>query len=449
MLGNYDSTRTSKRVRKKVLGDKLVNKVANKISSYTGKALLRNELEGLVGYMREIDYNLLKNDSEHTVVDKIARNFYKQLNAKNNSIIDTHEVLKRQIGTIPNDGPHSVYNKSDCSPYQPTFGMKDPSVSSIIGDRGQNSKYSESFGSRARNTDEDNQKYGDNDVAGVLANIGLGGNDRTQQLENQAMTFSSVRDKYPRIAKQKFQNLYLLLDSKNRNLSTDRSVFKWTVLNTANNVQGTVNTLSDQIHNIVNIQFDRINIPYVPSGDNIYRKISLFIEEFASMSVLTGNGRRYHMLFDSEIQGNQFQLTPLVNDEGRFRFSTPINILDTITIKFSSPFSPVEFLKDRYDITIQPLNPTQSVLTFNEEHNVADGELVHLERFDTLDPVTDFNTITLVNREQGHIVTFINNLQLRVDIDLTSITSDVNNLTTCFIASRRLIIPIRMEYIMQ
>jgi hypothetical protein len=166
------------------------------------------------------------------------------------------------------------------------------------------------------------------------------------------------------------------------------------------------------------------------------------------MSVLINSGRRYHMIFDSEIQGNQIALTPLINDEGRFRFHTPVNILDTITLKFQSPFSPVEFLKDRFDISVTSLNPTQSILTFTEPHQVADGELVHLEGFDTLNSAADFVSVNEINKEQGHIVTFINNLVLRIDVGLTTITPDATNIVDCFIAARRLIIPLRMEYLL-
>jgi hypothetical protein len=154
------------------------------------------------------------------------------------------------------------------------------------------------------------------------------------------------------------------------------------------------------------------------------------------------------MIFDSEIQGNQIALTPLVNDEGRFRFHTPVNVLDTITIRFQSPFSPVEFLKDRFNISVTSHNPTQSILTFTEPHRVSDGELVHMEGFDTLNSEADFASINDINKEQGHIVTFIDNLILRIDVGMNTITPDATNIVDCFIASRRLIIPLRMEYLL-
>ena len=464
MFMNYDSIKPGERIERKSVDKTFMVDVVNQTTIYTGKKLLRSEIEGLVHYINDLDFNLLKHDSNDVLVDKIAKNFSKQLSIKTGSVINTHEVMKRHIGAIPHDGSQSLYQDVDCPPIYNVHHVNNPKTLGVRGDSGQNTPYRqhtnntplfnnpdvcEGFGSRARNTHETNAIYTQNDrVSDTMGSLcGDMSTYETHQLENSAKTFSSIRDKYPRIAKQKVQNIYLLLDSKFRNLSTDKNVFKWTVLHSANTTQGTVNTLSDQIHNIVNIQFDRCNIPYAASADNVYKKISLYIEEFSSMSVLINTNRRYHMIFDSEIQGNQIQLTPLVNDEGRFRFHTPINILDTITIRFQSPFSPVEFLQDRFNITVTSLNPTQSLLTFATHHQVSDGELVHMEGFNTLAPSVDSIQIDNINREVGHIVTYIDNFVLRIEAGLDTITPDINNIVDCFIASRRLIIPIRMEYI--
>ena len=417
MLMNYDSTKSSERVERKAIDKVFILDVVNKTTAYTGKKMLRNEIEGLVHYIKELDFNLMRRDRRDVIVDKIAKNFARQLEVRSGSIIDTHEVLKRHIGTIKHDGPQSLYSDTECPPFRATYGIRDPDMLGIYGDSGQNIEYrhhtsshidgfNEGFGTRARNTDETNNNN-------VL---------------------------------KKVNNLYLLLDSKFRNLSTDKNVFKWTVLHSSNTAQGTVNTEIDDVRNIVSIQFDRFNIPYVPSADNIYKKITLSIEEFSSMSVLLNTGRNYHMIFSSDKQDNQIQLTPLINDEGRYRFHTPIHVLDTITISFNSPFSPVEFLKDRFNVTIEIFSPTQSNIKFSEPHQVTDGELVYLEGFKTLNPTVDFNSIETINRENGHIVTFIDDHTLRIEIGLTNITSDPGNIVDCFIASRRIIIPLRMEY---
>lgn len=453
MLLKYDSNDIARRVEGKTIDKHFILNVVNKTTSYYGKRMLRSEIEGLIHYIDEVDFNLMKNNKMLDIVDILAKNFTFQLQNRSGTSIDTHEVMKSQIGTITHDSNELLFTDKDCSPYGAATRLKDPSITTLRGQHGQNIEFkherglirSECFGTRARNTDETNEPY-------IPSSDGLAVTECLSEqplpLENIARPFSSLTDKYPRIAKQHLQNIYLLLDSKYRNLSTDNSTFKWTVLHSANTTQGTVNTLSDQIHNIVNVQFDRFQIPYTASADNVYRKISLFIEEFSSMSVLINSGRRYHMLFDSEIQSSQIRLTPLINDEGRFRFHTPINVLDTITIKFQSPFLPVEFLQDRYDVVVTSLNLTQSILTFSVPHQVVDGELVHLEGYNTLSPSADFVQIAETNREEGHIVTFINNLILRIEVNLSSVTADVNNLTNVFIASRRLIIPIRMEYMM-
>ena len=110
-------------------------------------------------------------------------------------------------------------------------------------------------------------------------------------------------------------------------------------------------------------------------------------------------------------------------------------------------YSPVTFLKDRYtDVVITSLNPIQSILTFSEGHKVVDGELIHITDFNTLAPTADYVQINAVNIEEGHIVTFLTNTTLRINVGLTTITPDPNNLAKVFIASRRISIPLRLIY---
>ena len=387
MFGNYDSTKTSERIERKIKDKTFLLDVVNKTSLYTGKQLLTSEIEGLIQYVQSIDSRLIVNKPRDVIVDALAKNFASRLRSTKSTMVDTHELMKQEIGTIKTDG-ESVYRKLDNAPYNP---HKDKIES-----------YG-NYGDKSLNSNEEDNYLQPRPTLPLEA---------PGQLENSATPYSSLTDKFPRIAKQSVQNVYLLLDSKYRNLSSDPSVFQWTVLNSANTVQGTVNTLSDQIHNITNIQFDRFNLPYVGSADNVYQKISLFVEEFSSMSVLIHSGR-YHMIFDSEITGNRIRLTPLVNDEGRFRFHTPINILDTITLSFRSPFSKITFQPDRYNVIVSSLNTTQSLLTFDENHGVS----------------------------------FINNTQLRIDVNLSTIVLLPTLRVDCFIATRRLIIPVIMEYL--
>lgn len=438
MLRTYDSIDAGERIKEHALKKSFILAVVNKITAYHGKKLLSSEVQGLINYMRKLNYDLLINKPKDVVQENIARAFASQLSRykdkSNSHVIDTHELMKNEIGSIATDGGQSIFNPSDGQSYS----------SSYRGTMAENTKIlltgTEGFvsdNSRRHLLIEGLSKEQENSQSII----------EREKKERDAREDATTIFKAPRIKRQKEQNLYLLLDSKYRDISKDPSVLKWSVQNHTSLQNGTVNTLSDNIHNIILMQFEKFFIPYVPSADNQYSKLTLLIQEMDNQSVLLNNNRRYHMMFDTEINANKIECTPLQNDDGRFRFYTPINILDTITITFKNPFNPVSFFPDRYDATISPLNPIQSLITFSENHLVADGELIEIEGYTTADPVTDYVAIDTVNREEGHIVTFISNTTLRIDVNLTTITPTVPpTIITVFIAARRVIIPLRMLY---
>ena len=407
MATSYDSEDLTARVTKQSTDKRFILSVVNRTTTYINRRLLRSDIENLITYIKEVDFNLVKHESQESIVDKVAKNFANQLSSRGGYSIDSHEVMKRHIGSINVVDDDTVFAYTECPP----FNTPNPKDVNVIG-------MTEQFSSMA-----------------------------THSLDASRSPLIPKIDKRPLIAKQPIQNMYLILDSKYRNLSTDPSVFSWTVLQSANTVQGTVNTLADNIHNIVTMQFDNFQIPYVASADNVYRKITLSIDEFDSMSIIMNTGRRYHMLFSSEINGNQIELTPNRNDRGRFRFYNPINILDKLTLRFQSPFAPVKFQKDRYVVVISAVSSILSIITFPETHNVADGELIYLEEYTTMAPSIDNVQISQMNSESGHIVSFISNTVLGIILNLTAVSPTSLSEAKCFIASRRIIIPVRFEYL--
>lgn len=459
MFNSYDSDNVTKKVVKKSQDKRFILAVVNRTTVYNKRVLLENEVEGLVGYINKIDFNLLKDNNPNAIVDAIARNFVIQLNKNKNKTPNIHETLKGEIGSIPyseedyefetNNHRYNIayLNNGNDEEKEPVLIEK---FDNGMGSKVSKEKYINKKALKMKPQSIASENGSDiHEVMKSIIKPSSNLAEETFQLENSTKAFNSKMYKYPRISKLKLQNIYLFLDSKYRDLSTDVNTFRWTVLNTNGATQGTVNTLSDQIHNIITMQFDKFNIPYVASADNVYRRISLTVKEFSSMAIIQNNGRRHHALFSSEISGPTINLTPLVNDKGRFRFYTPLNILDTLTINFQSPFVPVRFLKDRYLVTLTVTSPNTVLLTFDEDHFVADGELILLEEFNTLDPSGDSSEILFMNREEGHIVTFISDTELQIEAELTGATLDPNNLIKCFIASRRIIIPLRMEYIVE
>lgn len=454
MISLQENSRLDGKIRTNLLNKGNMINVANEVSRKIKRKLLRSEIEGLIHYMKEIDYRSFGSMDIKFIINKIASNFTYQLKNTEGIFIDTREILKHHIGAVETDNYESVYSTVKCAP-ESVSNIENRNIYRI--DKDKNADEDEDEEVFEKNMD-DNPEYNfyKKQVSERPTQMFYNGANYKKEhfdaqdrdkLKEFKIPISGSGYKFPGIKKQNIQNVYLLLDSKFRNLSTSYDVFQWTVVNSANVTQGSVNTLCDKISNIINIQFEKFQMPYNPSADNVYKKISLFIDEFKSMSVLINSGRRYHMLFNSEVNGNQIELTPLTNDDGKFRFHTPINFLDTITMTFQSPFSPVEFSKDRYNIKITVLNPTQALLTFSEDHGVVDGELVHIEEFNTLNPNKDDKQIREINREQGHIVTFLSNTELTIEYNLTTATLDPGNISKCFIASRRLIVPIRMEYL--
>jgi len=370
-----------------------------KTISATGKklsrSLNRNEVQGLIGYIKTVNLKSFK--THDLAVANISTQFANKLSNNVRHVPDVHEIMKRQLG---GSSTSDIYRPVKCATDR--LDTKDTSIYKQ-GDNSQNSSYLEYEG---------------------FADIYHSPSTKTGHIN-------------------------LLLDSYYKNLSFDNSTFKWSILQSTSVQQGVVNIMNVDVKNIKSMQFYNFNIPYTASAHNVYNKISLYIEEFSPSAILINPNRGYHMLFDSSTTGSgSIHLTPPYVNNGIFKFRTPINVLDTITIRFQSPFSPVTFLPDRYDITISS-SGTDTVLTFSEEHKILDSELVHISKFNTSNANIDYAKIDEVNREIGHTVTYVDNVTLHIlNLDISSVTFDPTNIAICFVASRRLIIPLTLEYMM-
>jgi len=391
--------------------------VVKATSNYLGgRQLLPNERNELSNYIRQID--LRKINNRKIAVDKVAKGFSARI-IRSNQVIDTHEIMKKEINTI-NTREKTMYNL-DCGPVYPRDSKTRYIRQSV------------------------NQRDGQNNT------LGFGGIpesiERPMRLENVASPFNSAIHKYPNTAKQMFQSAYLLLDSKYRNLTTDDSTFKWTVVNSQNTTQGTVNTICDQIHNITSIQFEEFNIPTY-TETNIYGKVSLYIKELSSMSTLMNNGGRYHMLFDSVDDGlSRKSLVPAIYNDGEFKFHTPINTLDTITITFRNPFRPMTFYPD-YLTVLSVSKASPAVVSFSTANHLETGDYVEFTGFTTTTPdhANDAPVIAEINRETGHKITVTAPTTFTIAVDTSSVNGTITG-GKIYIQSRRIFIPLRLEYI--
>jgi hypothetical protein len=391
--------------------------IVNTVTTLVDRKLYQDEVDNLLAFAKTgVNWDRYGNKPKEAVVDAVAKSWVaKRAQATQGAEIDVHEMLRRQIGTIAVDPRESVIDKVEEAPYNPAYSKR-PGRADVR----------EGFMSEEKLL---RRPPGDN--LGATGDI--------------THAFTTALDKYPRIARQLTQNTRLFLDSKYRNLSTDQSVFNWGVM-TGNSVgQGIVSTLADQVHNINMMQLESFYIPYVPTADNGYKRISLFVHEFANSCALMNNRRSYHIMFETEKVGNTFLLRPQHNDRGRFRFHTPINVLDAFTITFANPDNLVVFLPDRYAVTITASGP-DALITFPEEHKIADGERVEISEFTTLNPGADYAVIDAMNDPNGLVSTYVSNTTITVPIDLSAVAVDPLRLSKIFICSRRIMINMRLEY---
>lgn len=406
---------------------KILYDIVNNTSVILQRKLTINEIRGLINYYRNININNIKNRNP---IDVISKGFINRLQKRQNiESINIHELMKQHLGSIKGLDEKDIYASQDCPQYSI---ISKPNYKNVDNGSGDNNTYS---------------TYVNNSTTEDDATTNYNSTNET----NTVLDISSIYGKYLKTSsgiRNREQSIYLLLDSKYRNLSTDKSIFKWSVSNTNNATQGSVNTLVDNMSNIVMVQFDKFNIPYTKSAENIYKKVSLFIREFSSMSVLMNPDKRYHMLFESKIINDQIELSPINSDESKFRFHSPINILDSLTLSFKSPFEDINFKKDRYFVTLESIDEKTTYIHFTEEHEIVDGELIYIKYWKTNDPSKDKNVIDVINRDEGHTVTNIDNITLSINIDTTTTDINLNELCECFVASRRLIIPLRFIYIL-
>ena len=394
----------------------------------------KSEVSGLVAFIKNQNFNTFIG-VEHDIVRQVIANAFAkriQLQKEGGYLIDTHELLKRNIGRLkitdgPKDDVGTVYNPGTCLPdtgvnvAQPITHNPDSQDNSSLIEHTY-----ETFDEKS------NETFG-NMTKAITKSF--------DSLKSEFKVLRTVQDVY---------SSYVLLDSRYRKIegAIDNPIksYKWEYTPTIYTTQGTANVIS-RIQDILYIQVQEFFIPYTAAADNVYKRVSMLIEEFSALAVIAHENRRYHMLFHTHIDGNRIRLGVPPSDEGKFRFATPINKVDQLTVSFGSPLTQVEFDPDRYNVTIIPINPVETQILFPQTHNVNNGEVVILSGFSTADTVTDEIQINTINQLQGHVVNVVNATTLSIVVNLTTITALATApVVECFITTRRILIPIRMVY---
>jgi hypothetical protein len=253
---------------------------------------------------------------------------------------------------------------------------------------------------------------------------------------------------------------YICLDTIN-SLSSDRkNYFTWNYTFNRMLAKGSINTVNE-VMNIYGIRFYPMTL-YAGSQTNntlnsdmfINNSISVLISEFSPQSFKSIEGNLFHHISNYTINtkvispGNSIvniTTTPLLNNKGYFWFQKPINQFSKLTISFYNPFQLITFIPNYLSaVVIQNSNPMQ--LTFNVLHNMLSNFKILINNFTTGNPISDKLLIDSIN-DQTLNVTKIDDYNITVPIDLTSMTPLLNPLTIFInIETIRNIIPIQVFY---
>lgn len=171
---------------------------------------------------------------------------------------------------------------------------------------------------------------------------------------------------------------------------------------------------------------------------NEKKRYSILIEEFATQASIISQTRRAHWILrpqyikqisgidDSQIA--QYQIGPFngqVEEENIYYFHTPITVLNTITISMGNPDQLITWSKLKSNVVSWNIpSPAATEITLDEPHGFTVGTATYIKfvNFTTLDPATDAEYITLLNRDDL-LASVISTTSFRLSGDLATLVT--------------------------
>lgn len=245
-----------------------------------------------------------------------------------------------------------------------------------------------------------------------------------------------------------YRKNYIYLDSRYRDTSADSlTSMRWNFLgNTPSSSVGGVSSLGD-VQQLVAISTGSIRLPYQDSMlTNSYKRISMLVNEWSGQAFIGQEGRKFHFLFKTSIDGNMVECDPHNARQASFEFAKPITQLDTITVSFAAPLEIISFDQDRMGMSVSYTNPL--VLTSVDPHRLKTGDQVYISGFTTAAPASDAAVIAQVNSERGYNCRTLTDTTIEIaDLDLSMVTPINPLIVQVFFGSKRMLIPIELTYI--
>jgi len=236
-----------------------------------------------------------------------------------------------------------------------------------------------------------------------------------------------------------FRDSYLQFDTRFRDLTftqiDNEGQWRWAVSNIPFIAIGDGVGVTFALEDIVEMEIEEFEIPLDNLFPNYYGRVTLFIEELNTQSVMSSENTRYHWDFKTSVNGNRMVLTPM---RRKFTFKDPIRFLTQTTLTFRWPYQLVPFNLERITAVATPgSNPVLWTTTL--PHNINTNDPIYFTDVDTGNPVIN----SLVNSTNGHQITKISSTSFTIPIDFTTVGAATSGVP--IFGQKRIIIPIRFR----
>jgi hypothetical protein len=424
--------------RSRLLQQEVIAAIGDELSRRTGMPMTQVDFMSLIGHIKRLDGNRFATMPIDEAVDTIVTGYLTYSSRRDDTIIDTHEVMKQYLGGGVKVSPSLFLLPKNAG----TSNGLEPNLASVrqtahINAYAMDPRLDGFTSGAAGPTDvqfpprtQDEEEY-------LTTKL-----DRGDELSGVPLQGTYVRK--GNTIKPREKSTYFLLDSRYRVRAAGSSSFIWGVTAVPTNSNGAVAAQAGMA-NIVYMTTEAFYIPYIPEADTPSKQVSLLIEELGMAAVIAHENRNYHFLFNTTIDNNRILLTPVYD---RFSFNEPIDRVNRITITFGNPLTQLHFLPDDYPVTITYNGPNSTYINFLVPHFMADGEVVLITGFTTANPARDFAVINEINSQYGVSVNVVNDTTLEITPDLTGATLITPPPSVdLYITTRRIQIPLRFAQI--
>ncbi len=358
--------------------EQFITKLGFVLRKKLGRQLNRVDTMATINTLKGIDPVIFKGKSIgiilNSLASQISENIVNYYCNNNKNEVDIHEMQKSEIGVSTEDNPFdsTIKQERDFTEQITSTFSTQVEVTSLLGNR-------------------------------TLTDL--------QRLIN------------PGLVKK---NIYIMLDTRYRILDNDGTTyFQWNFINNEITTQGTVNAIGN-IRDITAIRIFPVRIPYNSAGDNDYRRITIYIQEFSAQSFIAQENRRFHFMFNANVGDRWIELEPENFNDGYFRFRNPLTRFDTLTLTFGSPLEQLVFDTDRMLSNVTDFNYTLNNINYTEfttvsPHVLETGDRVYITNFTTANPNTDTVFVSAINKSAGHLVTVTGSTTFIVKVDSSNI----------------------------